>query len=50
MHLSELQDKYHDRLVSKGFKLERGINESDIKNIKIKEFKKITRKRYECQT
>lgn len=44
MHLSELQDKYHARLVSKGFALERGIKNSDNENIKIKEFKKITRK------
>lgn len=44
MHLSELQDKYHARLVSKGFELERGIKGSDAKNIKMKEFKRITRK------
>ena len=44
MHLSELQDKYHARLVSKGFELERGIKSSDAKNIKMKEFKRITRK------
>ena len=44
MHLSELQDKYHARLVSKGFDLERGIKNSDNQNIKIKEYKKITRK------
>ena len=43
IHLSELQDKYHKRLNDKGFDLERGIKNSDNKNIKIKEFKKITR-------
>lgn len=42
IHLSELQDKYHARLVSKGFELERGIKGSDSKNIKTKEFKRIT--------
>lgn len=44
IHLSELQDRYHKRLTDKGFDLERGIKNSDNKNIKIKEFKKITRK------
>ena len=44
IHLSELQDKYHARLVSKGFELERGIKGSDTKNVKMKEFKRITRK------
>ena len=43
-HLSELQDKYHQRLVDKGFDLERGIKNSDNEHISIKEFKKITRK------
>jgi plasmid recombination enzyme len=28
-HLSELQDKYHKRLISKGYDLERGIKNSD---------------------
>ena len=44
LHLSELQDKYHKRLTDKRFDLERGIKNSDNKNIPIKEFKKITRK------
>ena len=35
-HLSELQDKYHERLVSKGFELERGIKNDDKEHIKIK--------------
>ena len=43
-HLSLLQDKYHQRLVDKGFDLERGIKNSDNEHISIKEFKKITRK------
>ena len=44
IHLSELQDKYHKRLVEKGFDLERGIKGSNNVNINIKELKKITRK------
>ena len=44
IHLSELQDKYHQRLTEKGFDLERGIKGSDNVNINIKELKKITRK------
>ena len=43
-HLSTLQDKYHQRLVDKGFDLERGIKNSNNEHISIKEFKKITRK------
>ena len=44
IHLSELQDKYHARLVSKCYDLERGIKGSDRKHIKIKGYKKINRK------
>lgn len=44
IHLSELQDKYHGRLTSKGYDLERGIKGSDRKHIKIKDYKKINRK------
>ena len=44
IHLSELQDKYHARLVSKGYDLERGIKGSDRKHIKIKDYKNINRK------
>lgn len=29
IHLSQLQDKYHQRLTEKGFDLERGIKGSD---------------------
>ncbi len=44
IHLSELQDKYHERLTDKGYDLERGIKGSDRKHIKIKDYKKINRK------
>ncbi len=44
VHLSELQDKYHERLTSKGYDLERGIKGSDREHIKIKDYKKINRK------
>lgn len=43
-YISELQDKYWQRMNDKGFKLERGIKNSDNEHISIKEFKKITRK------
>lgn len=43
-HLSELQDKYYQRLIDNGFDLERGIKNSDNEHISIKEFKKITKK------
>ena len=43
-HLSEFQDKYHQRLIDKGFDLKRGIKNSDNEHISIKEFKKITKK------
>ncbi len=43
-YISELQDKYWQRMVDKGFKLERGIKNSDNEHISIKKFKKITRK------
>ena len=43
-HLSELQDKYHDRLIQSGFNLMRGIKNSDNEHIPIKEYKKITKK------
>ena len=41
-HLSELQDKYHERLISKGFDLERGLKGSSVENLSVKEYKKIT--------
>ena len=43
-HLSELQDKYHQRLIDKSFDLKRGVKNSDNEHISIKEFKKITKK------
>ena len=43
IHLSELQDKYHQRLTEKGYDLERGIKNSDTKHQKTKELKKTTR-------
>ncbi len=44
IHLSSLQDKYHQRLTEKGFDLERGTKGSDNTFINVKELKKITRK------
>ena len=43
IHLSKLQDKYHQRLTEKGYDLERGIKGSNRKNQKTKELKKTTR-------
>ncbi len=43
IHLSELQDKYHERLTSKGYDLERGIKGSIAKHQKVRELKKTTR-------
>ena len=43
IQLSQLQDKYHERLVSKGYDLERGIKGSGVKHQKTKELKKTTR-------
>ena len=44
IELSQLQDMYHKRLTDKGYDLERGIKGSDNKHIKIKEYKRVTRK------
>lgn len=44
MHLSQLQDMYHKRLVDKGYDLERGIKGSDNQNINIKQYKQMTKK------
>ena len=41
-HLSELQDKYHQRLKDNGYDLERGLKGSNVENLNIKEYKKIT--------
>ena len=43
IHLSQLQDKYHQRLTEKGYDLERGIKGSNAKHQKTKELKKTTR-------
>ena len=42
--LSELQDKYHQRMINNNFKLERGIKNSDNEHIPIKQYKKLTKK------
>lgn len=44
IHLSQLQDKYHERLVKNGYNLERGIKGSDAKHIKIKDYKNMARR------
>lgn len=44
IQLSQLQDMYHKRLTDKGYELERGIKGSDNEHIKIKEYKKLTKK------
>ena len=44
LQLSQLQDMYHKRLTEKGYDLERGIKGSDNQHIKIKEYKKLTKK------
>ena len=44
IHLSQLQDMYHKRLVDKGYDLERGIKGSDNQNINIKQYKQMTKK------
>lgn len=43
-YLSTLQDKYHERMINKGYDLDRGIKNSDNEHIDIKQYKKITRK------
>ena len=42
-HLSQLQDKYYERLVNANFDLQRGIKNSDNEHIPIKDYKRITR-------
>ena len=44
IHLSKLQDMYHKRLTDEGYDLERGIKGSDNEHIRIKEYKKLTKK------
>lgn len=43
-HLRELQDKYWKRLNNAGFELERGIRGSNNINVKIRDYKKLTKK------
>lgn len=43
IHLSQLQDKYYERLLDAGFDLERGIKGSNRERLKTKELKKTTR-------
>jgi len=42
IHLSQLQDKFHQRLLDAGFEVDRGIKGSDKEHLSVKEFKKIT--------
>lgn len=42
INLSQLQDKYHERLVDAGFDLERGIKGNNREHLKTKELKKTT--------
>ncbi len=42
-HLSNLQDKYYERLRNKGFEIERGEKNTGIKNLSPKQLKDITR-------
>mgnify|MGYP003309139261 CR=1 FL=1 len=44
IHLSQLQDMYHKRLVDKGYDLERGIKGSDNQSINVKQYKQMTKK------
>lgn len=44
IHLSKLQDKYHDRMVRNGYDLQRGIKNNDNIHLSMKEMKKMTRK------
>jgi len=43
IHLSELQDKYCNRLNKNGFKLERGQKNTGVKNLTPKQLKQVTR-------
>ena len=42
-HLVELQDKYHERLAKKGFKLERGEKHTGVKHLSMGQFKNVAR-------
>ena len=43
IHLSELQDKYCNRLNKNGFKLERGQKNTGVKNLSPRQLKQVTR-------
>jgi len=43
-HLSELQDRYHEKMLKAGFNLDRGIKNSDMEHIPLKEYKRITKR------
>ena len=43
IHLCELQDKYHERLTKKGFKLERGEKHTGVKHLSMGQFKNVAR-------
>ena len=43
VHLCELQDKYHERLTKKGFKLERGEKHTGVKHLSMGQFKNVAR-------
>ena len=49
IHLSELQDKYYQRLIEKGYDLEKGVKGSNREHQKVKKLKKTT-KYYEQKT
>ncbi len=42
-HLCELQDRYHERLTKKGFKLERGEKHTGVKHLSVGQFKNVAR-------
>lgn len=44
LQLSQLQDKYHKRLIEKNYDLERGIKGSDNEHLDVKEYKRVTKK------
>ena len=43
IHLCELQDKYHERLTRKGFKLERGEKHTRVKHLSMGQFKNVAK-------
>ena len=42
IHISQLQDKFYERLIKAGFEVDRGIKGSDREHLSMKEFKKVT--------